>query len=142
MKFDETTFISVGEQIAQAIAEDDKARLYCAARERACEEHALLLRRSLDGLVYKTHDDAAVADVEPRSDHRPEVVVVGAGSLPPNSSGSGTVGPKRMLKYSATKFACLRTTLVHVLVCWKRKSPHWRPSLVSYVPTPRSCVAS
>jgi hypothetical protein len=64
MKFDETTFISVGEQIAQAIAQDDEGRAYCAARERACEEHApVLLRRSADGLVYKTKmNDAAAAE--------------------------------------------------------------------------------
>ena len=34
MKFDQTTFISVSEQIAQAIAQDDEGRAYCASRER------------------------------------------------------------------------------------------------------------
>ena len=60
MKFDERTFLTVREQIAQAIAEDDKARAYCEARERIEQPD----QPQQQGLVYRIFDNAQAAPAQ------------------------------------------------------------------------------
>jgi hypothetical protein len=132
---------TVSEQIAQAIAQDDEGRAYCAARERACEEHALLLRRSADGLVYKTPTMRRQQTLSRDQIIAPKSLLLLPACFLKHSNAVGIVGPRLMSKFFATKFACLRTTLVQPLVSLKRKSRHWRTKLPRYAPTMRSYVA-
>jgi hypothetical protein len=64
MKFDESTFLTVREQIARAIAVDDEARAYCEARERIEQPD----QPEQQGLVYRIFDNAQASPVQATMD--------------------------------------------------------------------------